>query len=126
MTDQIIANHYGGLVAVYRIDGGKISSHFGLVENIVMNQGRHMNEFHDRGQLVVLFSGWSEGFGRQEQQCRRSILPRQPQATWHNSLINGNSLLISSSIIWTTLSNPVLMGMYKSESGKLILLMKRP
>ena len=50
MGDEEIAEEDGGLVAVEMVDGGALAADFGAVEDIIMDEGGHMDHFDDGGE----------------------------------------------------------------------------
>ena len=74
---QEVADQHAGRVAPDRVGGFTATAQVGLVDHVIVKQGRGVDELDHRGQLVRIRAAVVERAGRQQQQHRsQALAPR--------------------------------------------------
>src|SRR5450755_2875686 len=66
VADEIVAEEDGGLVSAEVVDGGAFAAKLGVVENVIVNEGGHVNHLDYRGEDSVGFGKFAGGFAGEE------------------------------------------------------------
>ena len=65
-----VADQHAGRIAEHRIGGRLAAAQRGFIDDIVMQQGRRMDEFDHRCELEAIVASETEGVGKQQHQLR--------------------------------------------------------
>ena len=68
VADEVIAQEDGGFVAAKMVDGRAFSAELGFVEDVIVDEGGHVDHFDDGGQDDVGVGELAAGFAGEKKQ----------------------------------------------------------